>query len=132
VWSKRYGFINCFEERLAANGTHILKFFLHISPEEQLKRFQQRLDAPMRRWKISEADYSEREYWQEYISAYEDVLNRTSTGPRRGISFPLTIKWFRNLAISEIVVGKLESLGMKFRNPKLLSMQFGVNFTVSK
>jgi PPK2 family polyphosphate:nucleotide phosphotransferase len=119
VWSKRYGFINCFEERLAANGTHILKFFLHISPEEQLKRFQQRLDDPMRRWKISEADYSEREYWQEYISAYEDVLHRTSTGAAPWYIIPADHKWFRNMAISEIVVGKLESLGMKIPEPKV-------------
>ena len=63
IWSQRYGQINDFERRLVANGTHILKFFLHISKEEQLQRFEQRLDDPARRWKISEADYSERGYW---------------------------------------------------------------------
>ena len=69
VWSKRYNFINCFEQELVANGTHILKFYLHISPEEQLKRFQQRLDDPTRQWKISESDYEERGFWKEYTSS---------------------------------------------------------------
>jgi PPK2 family polyphosphate:nucleotide phosphotransferase len=79
VWSKRYDQINDFENMLARNGTRILKFYLHISPEEQLKRFKQRLDDPMRRWKISESDYSERELWSKYIEAYEAAITLTST-----------------------------------------------------
>jgi PPK2 family polyphosphate:nucleotide phosphotransferase len=71
VWSKRYDLINDFEKMLIQNGTTILKFFLHISPEEQLSRFQQRLDDPARHWKISESDYSERELWPKYVDAYE-------------------------------------------------------------
>src|ERR1022692_2733113 len=73
VWSRRYEQINDFERRLASNGTQILKFFLHISKEEQLQRFKQRLDDPSRQWKISEADYAEREYWDDYKRAYEDA-----------------------------------------------------------
>jgi len=74
VWSQRYDLINNFETTLSRSGTTILKFFLHISPEEQLSRFKERLDDPSRHWKISESDYSERELWSKYMEAYEDVL----------------------------------------------------------
>ena len=80
VWSKRYDLINDLEKLLVVeNDTTILKFFLHISKEEQLARFKRRLDDPARRWKISESDYREREYWQDYIQAFEDMLHKTST-----------------------------------------------------
>src|ERR1700690_2048439 len=79
VWSKRYDFINDFEKELSASGTHIHKFFLHISPEEHLSRFKARLDDPARHWKISEADYSERDLWPRYIEAFEAALEKTST-----------------------------------------------------
>jgi PPK2 family polyphosphate:nucleotide phosphotransferase len=79
VWSKRYELINGFEEMLVQNGTRILKFYLHISPEEQLKRFKQRLDDPQRHWKISETDYSERELWWDYMEAFEEAIEKTST-----------------------------------------------------
>jgi PPK2 family polyphosphate:nucleotide phosphotransferase len=82
VWSQRYALINDFEKLLVQNGTRVLKFFLHISPEEQLARFKQRLDDPARNWKISEADYTERELWPDYIAAYEDALSKTSTQER--------------------------------------------------
>ena len=84
VWSKRYELINDFEKMLAQNGTRILKFYLHISPEEQLERFRQRLDDEARQWKISESDYQEREFWPHYIEAYEEALTRTSTRTRPG------------------------------------------------
>ena len=113
VWSRRYDFINCFEKKLISNNTHILKFFLHITPEEQLKRFQERLDDPARHWKISESDYEEREFWNEYTQAYEDVLNKTSTIYAPWYIIPSNHKWFRNLAVSKIVIEKLESLDMK-------------------
>jgi len=113
VWSNRYSLINHFEKGLAANGTHILKFYLHISSEEQLARFQDRLDDPARQWKISEADYEERKYWKEYTRAYEDALRETSTGHSPWYIIPSNNKWFRNLAISQIVVEKLVSLNLK-------------------
>ena len=119
IWSKRYDFINNFEERLVTNGTHILKFYLHISPEEQLKRYKERLDDPMRQWKISEADYTEREFWQDYIKAYEVALSKTSTESAPWYVIPSNHKWFRDLAVSKIVVGKLESLGMKMPQPQV-------------
>ena len=113
VWSNRYSLINHFEKGLAANGTHILKFYLHISSEEQLARFQDRLDDPARQWKISEADYEERKYWKEYTRAYEDALTETSTGHSPWYVIPSNNKWFRNLVISQIVVEKLVSLNLK-------------------
>jgi PPK2 family polyphosphate:nucleotide phosphotransferase len=118
VWSNRYSLINHFEKGLAANGTHILKFYLHISSEEQLNRFQERLDDPTRQWKISELDYEERKYWKEYTRAYEDALRETSTGHSPWYIIPSNNKWFRNLAISQIVVEKLVSLNLKLPKPQ--------------
>ena len=118
IWSNRYSLINHFEKGLAANGTHILKFYLHISSEEQLSRFQERLDDPTRQWKISESDYEERNYWKEYTRAYEDALRETSTGHSPWYVIPSNNKWFRNLAISQIVVEKLVSLNLKLPKPQ--------------
>jgi PPK2 family polyphosphate:nucleotide phosphotransferase len=113
VWSGRYERINDFEKNLVENGTHILKFFLHISEDEQLRRFKARLDDPNRHWKISEADYTERTFWPAYTKAYEAVLSRTSTKAAPWFVIPANHKWFRNLAIASIIVETLESLGMK-------------------
>jgi PPK2 family polyphosphate:nucleotide phosphotransferase len=113
VWSKRYELINDFEEMLYENGTRILKFYLHISPEEQLERFKQRLENPMRQWKISEADYSERKLWPEYMEAYEEAMEKTSTKHAPWYVIPSNHKWFRNLAISEILADTLDDMGLK-------------------
>ncbi|MBI4724239.1 MAG: polyphosphate kinase 2 family protein [Rhodomicrobium sp.] len=113
VWSKRYTLINDFEKLLSKNGTKILKFYLHISPEEQLARFKQRLDDPSRHWKISESDYSERELWPKYVEAYEDALSLTSTKAAPWYIIPSNHKWFRNLAISQIVLDTIEEMGLK-------------------
>ncbi len=117
VWSKRYDQINDFERRLAASGTHILKFFLNISKEEQLKRFEQRLDDPTKRWKISESDYTEREYWDDYARAYEEALARCNTEDAPWFVIPADHKWFRDLAISEIIVATLESMNIQMPKP---------------
>jgi len=113
IWSKRYALINDFEKMLTDNGTRILKFFLHISPEEQLERFKQRLDDPSRHWKISDADYSERELWPKYIEAYNDALQRTSTRHAPWYVIPANHKWFRNLAISEIIADTMDEMNLK-------------------
>jgi PPK2 family polyphosphate:nucleotide phosphotransferase len=113
VWSKRYELINDFEKMVHENGTRILKFYLHISPEEQLERFRQRLEDPQRNWKISETDYSERELWPEYIAAFEDAVEKTSTKHAPWYVIPADHKWFRNLAVSEIVADELESMNLK-------------------
>lgn len=117
VWSKRYEQINDFERRLALNGTRILKFFLHISREEQLKRFEQRLDDPAKRWKISESDYTEREYWDDYAQAYEEALARCNTEDAPWFVVPADHKWFRDLVISEIIVTTLESMDIQVPKP---------------
>ncbi len=113
VWSKRYDLINDFEQMLSQNGTTILKFYLHISPEEQLARFKQRLDDPSRNWKISESDYSERELWPQYIEAYEDAMAATSSKQAPWYVIPSNHKWFRNLAISQIVSDTINEMGLK-------------------
>jgi PPK2 family polyphosphate:nucleotide phosphotransferase len=117
IWSQRYEQINDFERRLAVNGTHLLKFFLHISREEQLERFHDRLADPARHWKISESDYTEREYWSDYEAAYEDVLSQCSTTSAPWFVIPSDHKWFRNLAISRIIVETMEGLDIQVPEP---------------
>jgi PPK2 family polyphosphate:nucleotide phosphotransferase len=113
VWSKRYALINDFEKMLSQNGTTILKFFLHISPEEQLSRFKQRLDDPARHWKISESDYSERELWPKYMEAYEEAIASTSTKHAPWYVIPANHKWFRNLAVSQIIADIMDGMGLQ-------------------
>src|SRR5262245_3500632 len=113
VWSKRYDLINDFEKMLVQNRTRILKFYLHISPKEQLARFEQRLEDPSRQWKISESDYSERELWPKYIEAYEDALALTSTKRAPWYVIPSNHKWFRDLAVSEIIADTMDEMGLK-------------------
>jgi PPK2 family polyphosphate:nucleotide phosphotransferase len=112
VWSKRYDLITDFEKMLSRSGTRILKFYLHISPEEQLKRFKQRLDDPMRHWKISAADYTERDLWPKYIEAYEDAITLTSTKRAPWYIIPANHKWFRDLAVSQIVADTMDEMGL--------------------
>jgi PPK2 family polyphosphate:nucleotide phosphotransferase len=119
VWSKRYDLINDFEKMLSENRTRILKFYLHISPDEQLARFKQRLDDPERRWKISDSDYSERELWSKYMEAYEEAIARTSSKRAPWYVIPSNHKWFRNLAISQIVADTMEEMGLKLPPPRV-------------
>jgi PPK2 family polyphosphate:nucleotide phosphotransferase len=117
VWSRRYDEINQFEKFLAENGTTILKFFLHISKEEQKKRLEARIDDPTKEWKLSLADFQERKYWGEYQRAYQDVLARCSIKRCPWFVIPANHRWFRNLAVSHIVLRALESLKMKYPKP---------------
>ena len=119
VWSGRYEHINNFEKLLHDNATHILKFYLHIDPAEELKRFKIRIEDPARNWKISEGDYAERQYWDAYTNAFEDALSKCSTEHAPWFIIPSNHKWFRNLAISRIVAETLESLGMEFPKPSV-------------
>jgi PPK2 family polyphosphate:nucleotide phosphotransferase len=120
VWSERYGLINDFEKLLRRhNNTHIIKFFLHISKEEQLARFKQRLDDPARNWKISESDYHEREFWDDYARAYEDVFAKTSKKDAPWYIIPSNHKWFRDLAVSQIVASSMEDMGMQMPKPQV-------------
>lgn len=119
IWSKRYDMINGFEKLLAENGTKILKFFLHISPEEQLERFKDRLDDSNRQWKISETDYTDREFWPLYMEAYQDALSLTSTKIAPWYVIPSNRKWFRNLAIAEIIADTLDEMDLKVPPPRV-------------
>ncbi|HTS12481.1 MAG TPA: polyphosphate kinase 2 family protein [Candidatus Limnocylindrales bacterium] len=117
VWSKRYHQINEFESILAENNVKILKFFLHISKDEQKDRLLQRIDDPDRQWKISEADFHERKFWDDYTEAYEDALTKCNSNDAPWFIIPSNKKWFRNLAVSHIIAETLESLHLKFPAP---------------
>ena len=116
-WSRRYDEINDFERMLSRNHVTILKFFLHISKDEQKRRFQARIDDSDKRWKISEDDFKERRFWDDYTQAYEDTLLRCSTHAAPWFVIPANKKWFRNLAVSHIITETLEGLKMKFPAP---------------
>ncbi len=119
IWSKRYGMINEFEKLLASNNTRIVKFFLHISKEEQLKRFKKRLDDPAKNWKISDSDYAERAYWDKYMDAFEDTISKCSTKHAPWYVIPANHKWFRNLAVSSILVETMRSMKMEIPEPSV-------------
>ncbi len=119
TWTARYEQIREFEALLTENGTTILKFFLHISKEEQLARFAQRLEDPHRNWKISEADYSERALWDDYIEAFEDAMRATSSKHAPWYVIPSNHKWFRNLAVSQILADTMEELKLAFPPPSV-------------
>jgi PPK2 family polyphosphate:nucleotide phosphotransferase len=119
TWTERYQRIHDFEALLVENGTTILKFFLHISKEEQLQRFAQRLDDPARNWKISESDYSERALWDDYVEAFEDAMQATSTREAPWYVIPSNHKWFRNLAVSQIMADTMADLRLAFPAPSV-------------
>lgn len=110
VWSRRYDQINAFERLLTDEGTTILKFFLHIGEAEQLIRFKARLDDPAKRWKFNAGDLEERQRWNDYRAAFEDALTRCSTEAAPWYLIPANRKWFRDLAVGEIVAATLEDL----------------------
>ena len=114
VWSKRFEQINNFEKMLVEEGTVILKIFLHIDKDEQKNRFIDRLDTPEKQWKFNPNDLKERERWDDYMKAYEDVLSNTSTRWAPWFIIPSNKKWYRNLVVASILVDKLESLGMQY------------------
>jgi PPK2 family polyphosphate:nucleotide phosphotransferase len=114
VWKARYAEINRFERNLEENDVKILKFFLHISREEQERRFQERLQDPRKKWKFSKADVKERKRWDDYVTAYEAALSRCSTEYAPWFIIPSDHKWFRNFAISRIIVETLEEFDMHF------------------
>jgi PPK2 family polyphosphate:nucleotide phosphotransferase len=126
VWSRRYDEINNFERMLSHNQVHIIKFLLYISKEEQAERFRERLEDKQKNWKFSPADIKEREYWDQYLDAYEDMLRKCSTPEAPWYVIPANHKWFRNLAVSEILRQTLESMDLKYPKPAsdLSAIQF--------
>lgn len=119
TWSARYEIINDFESLLHRQGTQVLKFFLHISPEEQLKRFEKRLHKPHKRWKISESDYSERQYWDQYQAAFEDVFHYCSPSHAPWYIIPADTKWYRDLVVATIINEKLQSMDFQMPQPSV-------------
>jgi PPK2 family polyphosphate:nucleotide phosphotransferase len=117
VWSKRYDHINDFERMLVDEGTTILKFFLHISKEEQAERLRARLRDPHRHWKFDVGDLAERERWDDYMDAFEAVLERTSTEWAPWYVVPADRKWFRNLVVGTVLADTLDSLDMRYPEP---------------
>jgi len=113
-WLDRFEEINHFERYLVDNGTEVLKFFLHISKDEQKERFMERLNSPDKNWKFSESDVKERAYWDHYIEAFEDTLSHTSTKIAPWHIIPADKKWFSRLAVANIIVEKLASLKLAY------------------
>jgi PPK2 family polyphosphate:nucleotide phosphotransferase len=118
VWSRRYEQINQFEKHLTENGVTILKFFLHISKDEQKQRFQARLDDPTKHWKFALGDLKERERWDDYMAAYEDMLNLTSTEWAPWYVVPSDRKWYRNVVVGRVIVETLRNFRMQFPQPE--------------
>ena len=117
VWSKRYQQINDFEKMLTQNGVTILKFFLHISKDEQKERFEARMRDPARNWKLSLPDFEERQHWNNYTEAYEDALHKCSTPWAPWYVIPANKKWFRNYLVAELVVHTLDGMRLKYPPP---------------
>lgn len=117
VWSQRYDQINAFERYLDGNSTRIIKFFLHISKDEQKRRLEARLADPKKNWKFSVADLEERKLWDAYQEAYEDVLAKCSTEWAPWFVVPADNKWYRNAAVSQIIVETLEDMNPKSPKP---------------
>ncbi len=114
IWKKRYEQIRNFEEYLAENGVSVLKFFLNVSKDEQKKRFLKRINTPEKNWKFSASDAKERAFWDDYMQAYEDAIEATSTKAAPWHIVPADNKWFTRVVVSEIIAQKLESLDMKY------------------
>ena len=113
-WNARYDDINAFERHLVRNGTLILKFFLHISKEEQKKRLMERLEDKEKYWKFSLSDLAERHFWDEYLEAYEQMLNRTSTDAAPWYIIPADYKWVARTAVADIISSKIQTLDLQF------------------
>lgn len=114
VWRPRYEIINNFEEALHLSGTHILKFYLHISKEEQMERFQDRLDEPDKNWKFDSGDLEKRKNWDAYQEAFAEMLEHCSTPHNPWHIIPSDQKWYRNLAVMRIIIDKMREMDPKY------------------
>ncbi len=121
IWKNRYRQIRNFEDHIYKNGTTVIKFFLHLSKNEQKRRFLKRLDTPSKNWKFSAADLNERKLWDEYQKCYEEAINKTSTKNSPWYIVPADNKWFTRLVVSEIIVQTLKKLKIEY--PKLSAEQ---------
>ena len=119
VWSQRYQQINDFERMLVENGTVVLKFYLHISKDEQKERLESRIEDPTKHWKVEASDIRERAYWEDYMQAYEVMLQKCSTEWAPWHIIPANKKWYRNLVITERIVDTLKKLDMRYPEPSV-------------
>jgi PPK2 family polyphosphate:nucleotide phosphotransferase len=123
IWRERFEDISAFERYLSRNGTVILKFFLHISKDEQRKRFLDRLEEPSKNWKFSMGDVTERALWPRYMAAYQDLVRHTSTPLAPWYVVPADHKWFARVVIGSTIVSTLESLNLRFPRTDKASLQ---------
>jgi PPK2 family polyphosphate:nucleotide phosphotransferase len=114
IWKQRFKQIRNYEDYLADNGTHIIKFFLHVSKEEQKKRFLARIDTPDKNWKFSSSDVKERAFWDDYMKAYKEAIENTTTDKAPWYIIPADKKWFTRLAVSEVIVEKMKSMKLHY------------------
>jgi PPK2 family polyphosphate:nucleotide phosphotransferase len=114
IWQKRFGDINALERYLSRNGIVVLKFFLHLSRKEQKRRFLDRIEDPKKNWKFSMSDALERQHWEKYMRAYEDMIRNTSTKHAPWYIVPADHKWFSRLVVAETTIAAMESLGLSF------------------
>jgi PPK2 family polyphosphate:nucleotide phosphotransferase len=114
IWKERFQDIRGFERYLARNGMAILKFFLHVSKEEQKKRFLERIEEPEKNWKFSRSDVKEREHWDDYMEAYEDMIRNTATKAAPWYVVPADNKWFARIVVAAAVIDALDSLDLKY------------------
>lgn len=118
-WSKRYDHINDFERMLTDEGTRILKIFLHISKAEQKKRLDKRINNPLKHWKVDESDFKERRYWDKYIEAHQQMLEKCSTAYAPWYVVPSDRKWYRNWAVAQIIIKNLQQMNPKMPKPSI-------------
>ncbi len=121
IWKKRFEQIRNYENYLTENGVHVLKFFLHVSKEEQKNRFLARIETPEKNWKFSAGDAKERGFWNEYMQAYTDAMQNTSTKDAPWHVIPADKKWFTRVAVSEIIIKKMQSLDLRY--PEITEVQ---------
>nr|WP_306344733.1 hypothetical protein [Peptoniphilus harei] len=114
MWEKRFEEINNFEEYLSNNGIKIVKFFLHVSKEEQKERLMERIERPEKNWKFASSDITERKYFDDYMKAYEDMLINTSTKAAPWYIVPADRKWFSRYLVSEVILEKLKEMDPKY------------------
>jgi PPK2 family polyphosphate:nucleotide phosphotransferase len=114
IWKERFHDIRNFEQYLTRNGVVVQKFFLNLSKEEQERRFLARLDEPEKNWKFSEADVRERQYWDQYMNAYEDMIQHTATPEAPWYVVPADHKWFTHIAVSSAIIQTLKDLNLEF------------------
>jgi PPK2 family polyphosphate:nucleotide phosphotransferase len=114
IWDERFEDINAYERYLTRNGVVIRKFFLNVSKEEQRRRFLKRLDEPVKNWKFSAADVAERQWWSDYMAAYEEMIQQTATPHAPWFAVPADKKWYTRLVVSDAIVDAMDDLNLRY------------------